>query len=191
MNKYSIILAGAIGYICLFYLAVKKLIFNYAKGLHAHVIKNLALVITGITLSTYYFREAIYRVSDRNENTQKKLKIIGYTSYVINILLKFHPTLKSKFESYDTFGIIGHSIMVYSILYNKSNILAYLFLISYFIYKIYYYRHFSILEIFTSSILLVNYISLLTLEYLEEHETENTDIISSITSITPIIIPIE
>lgn len=145
MNKYSIILAGAIGYICLFYLAVKRLIFNYTKGLHAHVIKNLALVITGATLSIYYFKEAIYRVSDRNDNTQKKLKIIGYSSYIINILLKFHPSLKSKFESYDTFGIIGHSLMVYATIYNTSNILAYLCLICYFIYKIYYYRHFSIL----------------------------------------------
>jgi len=165
MNKHNIILAGAIGYICLFYLASKRAIYNYGKNLPAHLVKNIALIVTGITLSIYYFKEAVYDLTDLNDCMQKKIKQIGYTSYVINILLKFHPSLKSKFESYDMFGIIGHSLIVYYTTYNKSSIIGYLFLLIYFIYKTYYYSHFTFLEVFTSLILFVNYLSLIILEY--------------------------
>jgi len=170
IDKYSIVLAGVIGYICLFYLSLQKTILNYSKGLHPNIIKNIALIITSVLLSIYYFKEAIYHLNDKNDKLQKKIKQIGYLSYVVNILLKFHPSITSTFYSYDIFGIIGHSIIVYSTTYNSSSIFGYLFLIGYFIHKTFYYRKFSFLEIFTSLILLINYTGLLIIEY---YNTEN------------------
>ena len=175
MNKHSIILAGAIGYVCLIYLALKKAIINYGKGLHSKIIKNIALLITGVLLSIYYYKEAIYHLNDKNDITQKRFKQIGYSSYVINILLTFHPTIKSRFESYDIFGILGHSLIIYSTTYNTPSIFGYLLLLAYFIHKTIYYSHFSKLEVFTNLILFVNYFSLIILEYYYSENKENKE----------------
>ena len=174
MNKNSIILTGVIGYICLFYIAIHKVIHNYNKGLHANIIKNISLTITTLCLTVYYYKVVIYNLNYKNDLLQNKLQIIGYSSYVLNLLLNLHPNTTSNYENYDFFGIIGHSLMVYAAKNNSSSISAIVFLIIYFIYKLMYYKDYSYLEIFSSVLLLINYISEFIIEYYYPDEEEKT-----------------
>lgn len=163
MDKYNIGLTSIIGYISLFYLAIKKLLFNYEKGYIIHMLHNFALIIASLFLGVYYYNEYINNISDLNNDTQRNIKIIGYSSYVINILLIiiYIPSLLK----FNIFGIIGNSLMVYSTIYKLSHTPGLVFLIIYFLYKLILYIKFSYLEIFTSFMLLVYYSSLLIIDY--------------------------
>jgi hypothetical protein len=173
MNNYNILLTGAIGYGTLLFLALQKFFNNYEKHLYANMVKNFALVIASLFLLIYYYKQAIYNLDDTNEINQRNIKILGHTFYIINILLSLHPQISTALKIFDLFGILGHSCLVYSAYYYSNHMLGIIFLIIYFLYKLIYYSTFSNLEIFTSLILLINYISLFVIDYYHEKHNKN------------------
>lgn len=109
-----------IGYFTLFVLAVIKLSDTINRPFD--FLANIILIIGFSALATYYFIRYKTNKSEKNDLSQKQTREIGHASLVLFFAMTIMPISKSLFQYYDVFAILGHSYLLYALLYNQSQL---------------------------------------------------------------------
>jgi len=113
-------LLAIVGYSILFILGVIKLSDTINRPFD--FLANLILLIGFSALATYYFIRYTTNKSELNDLPQKRTREIGHSSLIVFFAMTIMPISKSLFQYYDVFGILGHSYLLYALVYNQNQL---------------------------------------------------------------------
>lgn len=124
------------GYTALFVFALYK-----AQGFlrtPTDIVSTL-LLLTGLgALMAYHARKIMIKKDETNDPVQKNIRLIAHASLVLFLLITLSPMTKSKFQFYDGFALLAHTILFATVLANMNQIAGVGLLAVYFAFAAFY-----------------------------------------------------